>query len=83
MELANGYHELTDADVLRQRVKQANHARVADGKYPLPEHSRLETAMRHGLPPSTGVAMGFDRLVMVASGATRLSQVMAFPIERA
>jgi elongation factor P--(R)-beta-lysine ligase len=83
IELANGYHELTDADVLCQRVRQANQARVADGKYPLPEPSRLETAMRHGLPPATGVAMGFDRLVMVATGATQLSQVMAFPIERA
>ncbi len=83
IELANGYHELTDAAVLRERTRVANQARGADGKYTLPEVSRLLDAMDHGLPASTGVALGFDRLVMVALGATDLSEVMAFPIDRA
>jgi elongation factor P--(R)-beta-lysine ligase len=83
IELANGYHELTDAAVLRARTRAANQARRADGKYALPEDSRLLDAMHHGLPASTGVALGFDRLVMVALGAKDLSEVIAFPVDRA
>ncbi len=83
IELANGYHELTDADALRARVRAANRARHADGKYLLPETSRLLAAMDHGLPPAAGVALGFDRLVMVALGASDIHQVLAFPIDRA
>ncbi|HID75860.1 MAG TPA: EF-P lysine aminoacylase GenX [Planctomycetaceae bacterium] len=83
MELANGYHELLDPDELARRTRQANAQRVADGKEVLPEPRRLLAAMRAGLPPSTGVALGFDRLVMVATGASRLEQVMPFPFSRA
>jgi lysyl-tRNA synthetase class 2 len=83
IELANGYHELLDPAVLRERNRTNNAARVADGKPPLPEASRLLAAMEHGLPPCSGCALGFDRLVMVATGATTIQEVMAFPIERA
>jgi len=81
--LANGYHELTDADDLLQRNRDVNRHRAADGKPELPEDSKLLAAMRAGLPDSTGVALGFDRLVMIATGAKSLAEVMAFPIERA
>ena len=57
--------------------------RVADGKPPLPEESRLLAAMEAGLPPCTGVALGFDRLVMLAAGAKSLAEVIAFPFDRA
>jgi lysyl-tRNA synthetase class 2 len=83
IELANGYHELLDAGELRRRMVQANLQRMADGKPELPEESRLLAAMEAGLPPSTGVALGFDRLVMLAAGATMLEEVMAFPFDRA
>lgn len=83
VELANGYQELLDAEVLRQRNRAANAARVADGKPSLPQESRLLAAMDHGLPPCTGVALGFDRLVMLAAGASSLAEVLAFPIDRA
>lgn len=83
IELANGYHELLEPDVLVRRNRQANLDRRAAGKYPLPEESRLLDAMRQGLPACSGVALGFDRLVMVALGAREISQVIAFPIERA
>jgi elongation factor P--(R)-beta-lysine ligase len=83
IELANGYHELTDPDVLRRRNAAANAQRISDGKPPLPEESRLLAAMEAGLPPSTGVALGFDRVVMLAAGATRLDEVIAFPMDRA
>ncbi len=83
VELANGYHELLDPKILRDRNTAANSSRVADGKPPLPEQSRLLAAMDHGLPACTGVALGFDRLVMLAAGAKTLAEVMAFPIDRA
>ena len=83
VELANGYHELLDPNVLRSRNAAANRQRTADGKYGLPEDSRLLAAMRRGLPPCAGVALGFDRLVMLAAGATDIAQVIAFPVETA
>jgi elongation factor P--(R)-beta-lysine ligase len=83
VELANGYHELLDAAALRERNRANNALRQADGKYPLPEDSRLLSAMDHGLPACSGCALGFDRLVMVASGAKSIQEVMAFPIDRA
>jgi lysyl-tRNA synthetase class 2 len=83
VELANGYHELIDPAILRRRNAANNAQRRADGKPPLPEESRLLAAMDAGLPPSTGVALGFDRLVMLAAGASRLDEVIAFPLDRA
>ena len=83
VELANGYHELLDGDELRRRNRQMNVLRQADGRRALPEDSRLLDAMDAGLPPCTGVALGFDRLVMLAAGATSIDEVLAFPFERA
>jgi lysyl-tRNA synthetase class 2 len=60
-----------------------NRQRAADGKCSLPEENRLLAAMEHGLPACSGVALGFDRLVMLAAGADRIADVMAFPIGRA
>ncbi len=83
IELANGYHELVDPKVLRQRNQTVNRQRAAEGKYTLPEESRLLSAMKHGLPSCAGVALGFDRLVMLAAGVADISEAMAFSIERA
>ena len=83
IELANGYHELLDADELLGRNREVNAQRTADGKPTLPQRSRLIDAMRSGMPASTGVALGFDRVVMLGAGAKSLRQVMAFPIDRA
>lgn len=83
VELANGYHELLDPEVLRTRNEEANRQRIADGKQPLPVESRLLEAMRHGLPACAGCALGFDRTVMLAAGAEDLSEVIPFPQERA
>jgi elongation factor P--(R)-beta-lysine ligase len=83
VELANGYHELLDPAELRRRNSTANAARVADGKPPLPENSRLLDAMQAGLPECAGVALGFDRIVMLAADAKSLAEVLAFPIDRA
>ena len=83
IELANGYHELLDPAELRQRNARANARRLADGKRALPEGSRLLAAMEAGLPPAVGVALGFDRLVMLAAGAKSVAEVIAFPFARA
>ncbi len=83
IELANGYHELLDAEELRRRNRETNLLRSAEGKNMLPEQSRLLAAMESGLPDAVGVALGFDRLVMLAAGAKTLAEVIAFPFDRA
>lgn len=83
IELANGYHELLDPAALRQRNRENNELRRADGKYVLPEESRLLAAMDHGLPACAGCALGFDRLVMVATKAQHIREVLALPADRA
>ena len=83
IELANGYHELVDPAELERRNAENNRRRLADGRRPLPERSRLLAAMQSGLPSAAGVALGFDRLAMLAAGATSLDAVIAFPLDRA
>lgn len=78
IELCNGYHELADTEELRGRIRQTWTTRTGAP----PVSSRLLHAMEAGLPPCSGVALGVDRLVMLAAGKTRLDEVIAFPIER-
>jgi lysyl-tRNA synthetase class 2 len=79
IELANGFHELGDAAELRRRFETVNAARIADGRDSLPIPESLLAALEHGLPPCTGCALGFDRLVMLATGSQRIDDVLAFP----
>jgi lysyl-tRNA synthetase class 2 len=83
IELCNGYHELTDSGDLRRRIDAESQRRVAGGEAPLPLSSRLLAAMDAGLPACAGVALGFDRLMMLASGATSVAEVLPFPFDRA
>ncbi len=78
VELANGYDELTDAEELRHRLETVNRSRRADGKETLPLPESLLTAMKKGLPCCAGCALGFDRLVLLATGATTLKEVTAY-----
>ncbi|MDR3182425.1 MAG: EF-P lysine aminoacylase GenX [Planctomycetaceae bacterium] len=83
IEIANGYHELCDADELQRRFDRNNKQRLADGKTALPENSWLLEAMNAGLPPCSGTALGIERLLMVLFGAKDISEVMPFTIETA
>ncbi len=83
IELANGYNELLDAEELIGRNRETNRLRGLEGKLVLPEQSRFLAAMRSGLPPAVGVALGFDRLVMLVAGAKTLADVIAFPFDHA
>jgi elongation factor P--(R)-beta-lysine ligase len=80
IELANGYHELTDAAALRRRLEQVNIDRASAGRPALPLPERLLAAMTDPeLPACTGCALGFDRLAMLACGASSIDEVIAFP----
>ena len=78
-ELANGFDELLDADEQRQRFQQETDERQRAGLTPAVIDERLLEALRHGLPASSGVAVGLDRLLMLLAGKTKLDQVLAFP----
>ncbi len=80
VELANGYDELLDADILVQRAQKTNEVRVVGGREPLVVESSLVEAMRSGMPACAGVAMGVDRLLMVRSGEQSLRRVMPFSV---
>jgi elongation factor P--(R)-beta-lysine ligase len=82
IELANGFHELADAPELGHRFETVNAARVANGRSALPLPESLLAALDHGLPPCTGCALGFDRLVMLATGAESIDDIIAFPQPR-
>lgn len=83
VELANGFHELADAAEQRRRFEADLARRRAAGLPRVPLDERFLAALEAGLPPSAGVALGFDRLVMLATGATAIDQVIAFPADRA
>lgn len=83
IELANGFHELSDADEQQRRFEHDRKRREASGFPDVPIDARLIYALRAGLPDCAGVALGFDRLVMLAAGAKNLREVLAFPADNA
>ena len=83
IELANGFHELTDAREQQQRFEQDNRKRAARGLPQQPIDVNLLEALKAGLPDCSGVALGVDRLVMLALGAEQLGDVIAFTVDRA
>ncbi len=80
VELANGFGELTDAVEQRRRLaaEMAEKERIYHERYPIDDD--FIAALRT-MPPACGVALGFDRLVMLAAGATRIDQVMWTPVD--
>lgn len=83
IELANGYHELTEVEQQLARFKQDQQIRAQLHKPAMAIDGRLIAALAAGLPACAGVALGIDRLVMLASKVESIKQVMAFPLEYA
>jgi lysyl-tRNA synthetase class 2 len=83
MELANGFHELASADEQRARFEQDLTERRRRGLPANGMDEYLLAALESGLPDCAGVAVGFDRLVMLLTGARTIDDVIPFPIERA
>ncbi|MCU0255536.1 MAG: EF-P lysine aminoacylase EpmA [Vicinamibacterales bacterium] len=83
LELANGFHELGDAAEQARRFDADSAARARRGQPARAADRLFLAALGAGLPSCAGVALGFDRVVMVAAGASRIDEVIAFPIERA
>jgi lysyl-tRNA synthetase class 2 len=78
VELANGYHELGDAGEQRRRFIEANALRSALGKDVLPLDERFLQALQRGLPDCCGVAVGFDRLMMLRHNTQNIADVLPF-----
>ncbi len=83
IELANGFRELASAREQRARFEADGRRRRALGLPDPDGDERLLAALAAGLPDCCGVALGFDRTVMIATGASRIDEVLAFPAERA
>lgn len=83
IELANGFHELTHPTEQRRRFLVANTERQKLGKAPLPLDENFLAALEKGLPDSCGVAVGFDRLLMLKLGKTSLKEVLPFTWDEA
>jgi lysyl-tRNA synthetase class 2 len=83
IELANGFHELTDPIEQRQRFEQdlLKRTRLNQPTYPLDE--RFLAALAAGLPDCAGVALGLDRLLMLITKASHIQEVLAFPVNYA
>jgi lysyl-tRNA synthetase class 2 len=83
IELANGFHELAAAAEQRARFARDNAERHRRGLPVAAPDERLLAALEAGLPDCAGVALGFDRTFMLASGAAEIEEVLAFPTRRA
>lgn len=82
IELANGFHELSDANEQRLRFHNDLRARAAQDYPQVPIDESLLAALDHGLPDCAGIALGIDRLLMLMAKVNEISQVISFPIQR-
>lgn len=83
MELANGFFELTDAEKQLKRFQQDQQKRALYNKPSVEIDPYLIEALQSGLPDCSGVALGVDRLLMLATGAKSVAEVMTFDTDRA
>lgn len=80
IELLNGFEELTDADQQYQRFVKDNEQRLIRGLPTMPIDTNFISALQHGMPACAGVALGFDRLLMLITNAKHIDEVLAFNI---
>jgi lysyl-tRNA synthetase class 2 len=83
IELANGFQELTDADEQRVRFAADLQRRSESCNPAVPVDNAFLQALDVGMPATSGVALGVDRLLMALTGSRSIDEVLAFPIERA
>ena len=83
MELCNGFHELADATEQRRRLEAEQARRRARGLPVPPVDERLLAALAAGLPDCAGVALGLDRVAMLATGCGAIREVLSFGIDDA
>lgn len=83
IELANGFNELTDSKEQLDRFEQDNKKRVQLGLPQIKIDDNFISALTFGLPECSGVALGLDRLIMLAEKLSSITQVISFPVERA
>ena len=80
VELCNAFTELNDPDEQRQRLEEEAAQRVREGNSAYPVDECFLSALEYGMPPSGGIALGVDRLIMLLTGASSIGEVMAFPM---
>jgi lysyl-tRNA synthetase class 2 len=81
LELANAFDELTDPAEQRARFRRDVEARIAEaGEEGWPVDEDFLRSLDHGMPAGSGIALGFDRLAMLASGAQDIAQVQWLPL---
>ncbi len=83
IELANGFHELSDVTEQSARIEHEIQQRKKLDLAAVPVNPHFLAALQYGLPDSCGIAMGVDRLVMLAAGVTTINEVISFPYDRA
>ncbi len=83
LELANGFNELTDSKQQLLRFQEDNKQRKVLGNIEKPIEHYFISALEHGLPRCSGVALGIDRLVMIALNKKEIKEVISFSIDRA
>lgn len=82
LELANGFHELCDPVLQRERFRADNEERMQKGLAPSLLDTNFLSALESGLPACSGIAVGIDRLIAIALKAKSLAEVMAFDFSR-
>lgn len=81
VELANGFHELTNAEEQQARFENDLHQREKLNYAAVPMDKNLLAALQHGLPDCAGVALGIDRLIMLVTQTENITDVISFPFE--
>jgi len=78
VEMANGFEELTDAAEQRQRFERENRGRQSKGLQQMPLDEKFLAALESGMPETSGVALGLDRLLMWKTASEKVQEVMSF-----